>query len=87
MNGILNLTPTRTWMLLVALAVLSWALTERVSAARLATTAVILIAATKVRLVVAHFMELEPWHLPWRRVFDVWVVVVGSIILGGYWLT
>jgi len=86
-NGALSLTPARAWLLLVALAMLSWALAERSGAARLATTAVIVIAAIKVRLVVAHFMELEPSHLPWRRVVDVWVVAVTAIILGGYWFS
>jgi len=87
MNGLLRFTPVRAWMVLVGLTLLSWALTERSGAARLATTAVVVIAAIKVRLVVAHFMELDPGHLPWRRVFDAWVVAVAAIILGGYWLT
>jgi hypothetical protein len=86
MNATLHLTSTQAWVLLIALALLSWTLTEHGGAARLATTAVVLIGATKVRLVVTHFMELQPGHMPWRRAFDVWVVVVSAIILGGYWL-
>jgi len=83
----LRFTPATAWIALVAAALASWALTERFGAVRFATTAVVLIAALKVRLVVAHFMELRAGDLPWRRVFDIWVVAVAAIILGGYWLT
>lgn len=83
----LRLTPTAAWISLIGAALASWALTEQLGAVRFATTAVILIAALKVRLVVGHFMELRAGDLPWRRVFDIWVVAVVAIILGGYWLT
>lgn len=74
------------WLLLVGATLVSFALTENVPAARLATSAVILIAAFKIRLVVIHFMEV-PWAArPWRFVLEAWIAAVTLLILGGYWL-
>ncbi|MGV8074576.1 MAG: cytochrome C oxidase subunit IV family protein [Syntrophobacteraceae bacterium] len=88
MTNVFRLPATRAWLTLVAVTILSWSLAESPEvAARLAATAVILIAAFKVRLVFIYFMEI-PWKpKPWRYVFEVWTVVVAIIIIGGYWLS
>ncbi|MGV8073144.1 MAG: cytochrome C oxidase subunit IV family protein [Syntrophobacteraceae bacterium] len=88
MTNVFRLPATRAWLTLVAVTILSWSLAESPEvAARLAATAVILIAAFKVRLVFIYFMEI-PWKpKPWRYVFEVWTVVVAVIIIGGYWLS
>jgi len=85
--GLPRFNATTAWLALIAAALASWAVTENLGAARMATTAVVLIAAIKARLVIRHFMELRAGDLPWRRVFDIWVIVVAAIILGGYWIT
>jgi heme/copper-type cytochrome/quinol oxidase subunit 4 len=77
---------TRVWLVLVALTLASFALAEGAHAARLAATAVILIAAFKVRLVFVYFMELEWKPLPWRFLFELWTVASAAIIIGGYWV-
>ena len=76
----------RTWLVLVALTLTSFALAEGAGAARLAATSVILIAAFKVRLIFIHFMELEWRPAPWRYLFELWAVASAAIIIGGYWL-
>jgi heme/copper-type cytochrome/quinol oxidase subunit 4 len=86
MSDVMRLHATRAWTVLVAAGMLSWALTEKAAAVRFATTAVILIAAFKVRLVVIYFMELQWQSRPWRVVFELWTLAVTGIILGGYWL-
>ncbi|MGV8073142.1 MAG: cytochrome C oxidase subunit IV family protein [Syntrophobacteraceae bacterium] len=88
MTNVFRMPATRAWLALVAVTILSWSLAESPEvAARLAATAVILIAAFKVRLVFIYFMEI-PWKpKPWRYVFEVWTVVVAIIIIGGYWLS
>jgi hypothetical protein len=87
MSGGRGLVATVPWLLLVAATLTSFALTEDAPAARLATTAVILIAAVKVRLVVIHFMEV-PWSArPWRLILEAWIAAVTLVILGGYWLS
>jgi heme/copper-type cytochrome/quinol oxidase subunit 4 len=67
--------------------IFSWALAEHGAPARLAATSVMLIAALKIRFVVADFMELDWRPLPWRIVFELWTVTITLMIVGGYWLT
>jgi hypothetical protein len=73
------------WLALVAATLAAFLLTEGAADARLATTAVILIAAIKVRLVVVHFME-TPWAArPCRLALEAWIVGVTLLILIPYW--
>jgi hypothetical protein len=50
-----------------------------------ATAIVVIVAAVKARLVILHFMDLKAAPLSWRFVFEAWVVLSTSVILGGYW--
>ena len=86
MSGLGRLPATRAWLLLVAITLVSFALAEGAAPPRLATTLVMLIAAFKVRVVIAYFMELRWRPLPWRVLFECWTVAVTLMILGGYWL-
>ena len=78
---------TRVWLILIAAAVSSWVVSEHSNAVKVATSAVVLIAALKVRLIAMHFMELRWRPRPWRILFELWIVGVMAIILGGYWMT
>lgn len=78
-------SPTATWLVMVALTVVSFALAERTGAAQLAATVAILIGAFKARLIFLNFMELE-WR-PVRLVYEAWVVAATVVILGSYWRT
>jgi Prokaryotic Cytochrome C oxidase subunit IV len=86
MSALLAFPATRAWLVLMLAAVLSWSLTESVAAARVGTIAVVLIAAFKIRLVVVHFMELQWQHRPWRIIFELWILGITAIIIGGYWM-
>jgi len=78
---------TGVWLLLVFATAFAWWLVEKHSVgAHLASSAALLIAAFKVRLVFLHFMELRSAPLPWRIAFEAWVVFFFGIILAGYWL-
>jgi hypothetical protein len=83
----MRLPATRVWLVLIAAAVSSWTISEHSTAVKVATSAVVLIAALKVRLIVMHFMELRWRPRPWRILFELWIVGVMAIILGGYWMT
>jgi heme/copper-type cytochrome/quinol oxidase subunit 4 len=87
MSNAFRLPATRVWLALVAMTLLSWWLAEHASAARIAATSVILIAAFKVRLVFIYFMEIKWRPKPWRYVYEFWTVVITVVILGGYWAT
>jgi hypothetical protein len=87
MSALVWLPATRVWLVLMAAAVLSWMISEHSTAAKVATSAVVLIAALKVRLIVMHFMELRWRPRPWRILFELWISGVTAIILGGYWMT
>jgi hypothetical protein len=83
----MRLPATRVWLILIAAAVSSWVVSEHSTAVKVATSAAVLIAALKVRLIVMHFMELRWRPRPWRILFELWIVGVVAIILGGYWMT
>jgi heme/copper-type cytochrome/quinol oxidase subunit 4 len=73
------------WLMLVLATLASWFVTEDTQAARLGATAVILIAAFKINMVAAHFMELGWQPRPYRQVITGWILLVTLIIIGGYW--
>jgi heme/copper-type cytochrome/quinol oxidase subunit 4 len=78
---------TTLWLMLMSITGLSWWLVEHHAVpAHLATTAALLIAAFKARLVFLHFMELRSAPLPWRWVFEAWILLCFGVIAGGYWL-
>lgn len=78
---------TSAWAVLLAATLASVTLAESAAAAKLATTAVVIIAAIKVRLIFLNFMELKTGMMPWRVIFEVWTAVATGILLVGYWLT
>jgi hypothetical protein len=65
------------WTLLVVATITSWSLGG-------ATVAVLVVAFVKVRLVGLYFMELRSAPVPLRLLFEGWVVVVCSILIGLY---
>ena len=87
MSGMLRHTVTRAWAVLAIATVLVFALAENDAPARVATVAIVLIAAFKIRLVFLHFMELADGAMPWRAVLEGWVALVTLLIAGLYCLT
>jgi Prokaryotic Cytochrome C oxidase subunit IV len=77
--------PWHIWLLLVAATLTSWFVTEGETSASVGSTAVILIAAFKINLVIAHFMELKWQPIPYRIVLSGWIFLVSAIIIGGIW--
>lgn len=79
---------TPIWLLLVLATGLSWWLGHESGGdkLRLTATAMIFIAAFKIRLVVRHFMEVgnAPQLLQW--LLDTWLGLMILGILGMYWL-
>ncbi|MEE4454943.1 MULTISPECIES: cytochrome C oxidase subunit IV family protein [Novosphingobium] len=76
-------SPVATWLILVVATLLSyvaWIDPERLSPA-VAGSAVILIAMAKAWLIGMRFMELESAVLPLRIAYNLWVVVVGAVLL------
>jgi heme/copper-type cytochrome/quinol oxidase subunit 4 len=79
------LSPTSSWLIMIAATIVSFAVAERTAMAQVAATVAILIGAFKARLIFLNFMELE-WR-PLRLVYEAWVVVAIVVILGSYWRT
>jgi preprotein translocase subunit Sec61beta len=73
------------WLILVLATLVSWFVTEDTDAVKLGATAVILVAAFKINMVAAHFMELGWQPKPYRFVISGWILLVTTIIIGGYW--
>ena len=87
MSALFALPITRAWLALVAATLVMFALVENDAPARMATTAIVLIAAFKVRLVFLYFMELASGAMPWRLMAEIWVGVVTLVIIGAYLFT
>jgi hypothetical protein len=81
----MHLRAFHVWAILVAASLLSWFLKGDAVSARVGATAVILIAAFKINLVVSHFMELKWQPRPFRFIVTGWLALVTLIIIGGYW--
>jgi heme/copper-type cytochrome/quinol oxidase subunit 4 len=79
---------TWAWAVLVLATALTYWLAEgHAIAAPLATTAALLIAGVKVRVVLLEFMDLRTAPLLWRLAFELWVVASVLLILIGYALS
>jgi len=74
------------WLVLVAVTLGSWFLTEETHAVRAGSTAVILIAAFKINAVISQFMEVRWQPAPWRIVLSAWICAATAIVLAGYWI-
>ena len=73
------------WLfLMTATCITTWGLSKDQFTASVATLAIILIAAIKIRLVLLHFMELRHAPLPWRLLMEAWVLLVTGAIAGFY---
>lgn len=83
-------TAVIAWVVLVMMTILSWWLSLDLTAGidnahRYTTTGIFLLAFFKVRLVIIHFMELGNAPLALRALFEAWVVIVCSVLVGMYW--
>jgi Prokaryotic Cytochrome C oxidase subunit IV len=68
---------TAVWALLVAATLTTWSVGG-------VSVAVLVIAFVKVRLVGLYFMELRSAPIPLRLLFEGWVVVTCSVLIGLY---
>jgi heme/copper-type cytochrome/quinol oxidase subunit 4 len=84
--GVHNAVLTRVWVALVSATLLSWVAAEAGEIALLAAVAVLVIAATKVGLVLRYFMEVGRGSGTWGYFFTIWVAAVTGAILVSYWL-
>ena len=62
----------------------TWLLSKNSVAPEVATVAIMLIAAVKVRLVMSHFMEVRRAPLALRFVCDGWLLTVTGLIVTVY---
>lgn len=82
-----SVSPPVIWIVLIAITVLSWLVAEGPIASRFAASAVIILAAFKINLVVGHFMELKWRPRPFRIIVTGWLMIVTTLIIGGQWAT
>ena len=84
MRAVIRQPVTWVWAALVLATGLAWWTASAVPSFE-ATAIVMMLAAVKARLVVLYFMDLRSAPRPWRLLFEGWVVLSTSVILGGYW--
>jgi hypothetical protein len=83
----MRLSAVSVWAILVTATLASGFLATGGVSAKGAATAVILIAALKIGLVIRHFMELKWVHKPFGPALSIWLLVSATIVIGGYWAT
>ena len=70
--------------LMLATCASTWLLSKNSVTPEVATVAIMLIAAVKVRLVISHFMEVRRAPVALRFVCDGWLLAVTALILTVY---
>ena len=73
-------------ILLIATGLTAW-LTENEHGLRWATIAILLIAAAKIGLIMAEFMELRTAPRAWQIAYAAWLVAVILIVVSGFTLS
>ena len=61
-----------------------WLLSKNSVTPEVATVAIMLVAAVKVRLVIRHFMEVRRAPLALRFICDGWLLAVAALIMAVY---
>ncbi|MGQ0622472.1 MAG: cytochrome C oxidase subunit IV family protein [Panacagrimonas sp.] len=75
------------WLvLMLSTAASTWWFSQPMFAPMVSTVAVMLIAATKVGLVMSHFMELRGAPRPWQLAGAIWVLAALSVVMFIYLL-
>lgn len=74
------------WLLLVSATVAGVLLAEGLVSAKIATSLAFVLAAVKIRVVFAQYMELGWHHRPLRPLLDAWLLAVMATMLITYWL-
>ena len=69
------------WVVLAAGTLISVSCAESAFAARPVTAIVFALAVFKGQLVAAHFMEVRSARLLWRRLYPLWIGVIGMALL------
>jgi heme/copper-type cytochrome/quinol oxidase subunit 4 len=70
--------------LMLATCASTWLLSKNSVAPEVATLAIMLVAAVKVRLVIGYFMEVRRAPLALRLVCDGWLLAVAALIVTVY---
>ncbi len=71
------------WLFLILATLLSWSLgVGHELAPRYGGVVILLVTMVKVRLVGRYFMELREAPRPLLMIFEGWVIVVGSMLIG-----
>lgn len=70
--------------LMLATCASTWLLSKNSVTPEVATVAIVLVAAVKVRLVIGYFMEVRRAPLSLRLVCDVWLLAVTALIVTVY---
>jgi hypothetical protein len=73
------------WLVLMAATLVSWESARKSGDYRLASSAVLLIAFVKARLIGLEFMELRAAPRPLRLIFEAWTVLACTTLLALYW--
>jgi Prokaryotic Cytochrome C oxidase subunit IV len=76
---------TAVWLVLVAATLFSWESARSSGDYRLASSAVLLIAFLKARLIGLEFMELRSAPAQLRLIFEGWTVIACTSLLAFYW--
>jgi caa(3)-type oxidase subunit IV len=73
------------WLVLIAATLVSWESARNSGDYRLASSAVLLIAFIKARLIGLEFMELRAAPRLLRLIFEAWTVLACTTLLALYW--
>ena len=74
------------WMILILLTIVSWFVGTDLSSSRILPTLVLGLAFVKCGLIILYFMEVRKLRGIIRRWHEIWVLLVGSLVMGVYYI-
>ena len=74
------------WMILILLTIVSWFVGTDLSSSRILPMLVLGLAFVKCGLIILYFMEVRKLQGAIRRWHEIWVLLVGSLVVGLYYI-
>jgi heme/copper-type cytochrome/quinol oxidase subunit 4 len=81
-----TISPTRIWLILIALTGVAVFTAERLAWRDAATITIFALAAAKAYLVITHYMETDRAPPQWRTLYPLWAGAVGVTLIAGHLL-
>lgn len=85
MTSIMNDKITKVWLVLIGATLFSVFFAENSTDSPAMILVIFALAMLKAHLVIVHYMEVNEAPLHWRRLYKIWAIVTGVMLMLGHW--